>query len=67
MGILGYEDGDLVSSDFISDKRTSIFDAGASMMLNDNLVKLVCWYDNEYAYANKLIDLIRHMYYTDHN
>ena len=37
------------------------------MMLNDNLVKLVCWYDNEYAYANKLIDLIRHMYDTDHN
>ena len=67
MGILGYEDGDLVSSDFVSDKRTSIFDAGASTMLNDNLVKLVCWYDNEYAYANKLIDLISHMYDTDHN
>ena len=67
MGILGYEDGALVSSDFVSDKRTSIFDAGASMMLNDNLVKLVCWYDNEYAYANKLIDLIRHMYDIDNN
>ena len=65
MGVIGYVDEDLVSSDFISDTRTSIFDARASMMLNENLVKLVCWYDNEYAYSNKIIDLISHMYNVD--
>ncbi len=56
-GILGYESAPLVSQDFVSDTRTAIFDSSASMELNDSFFKLVCWYDNEYGYASKLIDL----------
>jgi len=56
-GILGYEMDPLVSQDFVSDMRTSIFDAAASIELNSNFFKLISWYDNEYGYANKLIDL----------
>ena len=56
-GILGYETDPLVSQDFVSDTRTSIFDAAASIELNSNFFKLISWYDNEYGYANKLIDL----------
>jgi glyceraldehyde 3-phosphate dehydrogenase len=56
-GILGYESSDVVSSDFISDSRTSIFDAKAGIALSDTFFKLVSWYDNEWGYANKLVDL----------
>lgn len=60
-GILGYTEESVVSSDFMTDPRTSIFDAGAGISLNDNFVKVVSWYDNEWAYSNKLLDLIAHM------
>jgi len=60
-GILGYTDEDVVSSDFIGDARTSIFDAKAGIMLNPNFVKVVSWYDNEWGYSNKLIDLMVHI------
>jgi len=56
-GILGYETDPLVSQDFVSDTRTSIFDAAASIELNGNFFKLISWYDNEFGYANKLVDL----------
>ncbi len=56
-GILGYTEDAVVSSDFLTDKRTSIFDAGAGIMLTDTFVKLVSWYDNEWGYSNKLVDL----------
>ncbi|HYK76740.1 MAG TPA: type I glyceraldehyde-3-phosphate dehydrogenase [Daejeonella sp.] len=60
-GILGYTEDDVVSTDFLGDSRTSIFDAKAGIALNDNFVKVVSWYDNEWGYSNKLIDLIQHM------
>ncbi len=60
-GILGYTDEDVVSSDFITDPRTSIFDSKAGIMLNDHFVKLVSWYDNEWGYSNKVLSLISHM------
>jgi glyceraldehyde 3-phosphate dehydrogenase len=56
-GILGYTEDAVVSSDFIHDSRTSIFDAEAGILLSDKFVKLVSWYDNEWGYSNKLIDL----------
>ncbi len=58
-GILGYTEDDVVSQDFLSDARTSIFDAKAGIALNDNFVKVVSWYDNEWGYSNKLIDLVQ--------
>jgi len=64
-GILGYTDEDVVSSDFIGDSRTSIFDAKAGIGLNDNFVKIVSWYDNEWGYSCKCLDLIRHMSAVD--
>ncbi len=60
-GILGYTEDDVVSSDFCGDSRTSIFDAGAGIMLSENFVKVVSWYDNEWGYSNKLVNLIEHM------
>jgi len=60
-GILGYQDKDVVSSDFISDKRSSIFDEKAGIALTDDFVKLVSWYDNECGYSNRVLDLIKHM------
>lgn len=60
-GILGYTDEEVVSSDFIGEARTSVFDAKAGIALNANFVKLVSWYDNEWGYSNKVVDLICHM------
>ncbi len=60
-GILGYTEEEVVSSDFNHDPRTSIFDAGAGIMLSPTFVKVVSWYDNEWGYSNKLLDLIAHM------
>jgi glyceraldehyde 3-phosphate dehydrogenase len=61
-GILGYTEDDVVSTDFLSDSRTSIFDAKAGISLNGNFVKIVSWYDNEWGYSNKLIDLASHAF-----
>lgn len=66
-GILGYTEDAVVSSDFLTDPRTSIFDAKAGIALTDTFVKLVSWYDNEWGYSNKVLLLIEHMYGVDHN
>ena len=60
-GILGYTEDAVVSSDFLGDTRTSIFDANAGIALTDTFVKVVSWYDNEIGYSNKVLDLIAHM------
>jgi glyceraldehyde 3-phosphate dehydrogenase len=60
-GILGYTEDEVVSEDFKGDARTSIFDAKAGIALNDNFVKVVSWYDNEWGYSNKLIDLVQEL------
>jgi len=60
-GILGYTEDAVVSSDFIGDPRTSIFDAEAGIMLNPNFVKVVSWYDNEWGYSSKVVDMIEYM------
>ena len=60
-GILGYTDEPVVSSDFITDSRSSIFDKGAGIELNSNFFKLVSWYDNEWGYSNRVIDLLKYM------
>lgn len=60
-GILGYTEEDVVSQDFLTDPRTSIFDAKAGIALNDNFVKVVSWYDNEWGYSNKLVDLVQYI------
>ncbi len=59
-GIIGYTEDAVVSSDFITDSRTSIFDATAGIQLTDTFVKLVAWYDNEWGYSNKVVDLIEY-------
>ena len=60
-GVLEYVDDDVVSSDFRTDPHTSIFDAKAGIALNDHFVKLVAWYDNEWGFSNKMLDLTRHI------
>jgi len=60
-GVLGYTEDAVVSSDFIGDSRTSIFDADAGIMLNSNFVKIVSWYDNEWGYSCKLLDMIAYV------
>ena len=60
-GILEYVDEEVVSSDFRTDAHTSIFDAKAGLSLNDNFVKLMAWYDNEWGFSNKMLDLTRHI------
>ncbi|MFK5972259.1 MAG: type I glyceraldehyde-3-phosphate dehydrogenase [Flavobacteriaceae bacterium] len=60
-GILGYTEEAVVSQDFVSDARTSIFDAGAGMELNSKFFKLICWYDNEAGFSNKMVDLAQHV------
>ena len=65
-GVLGYTDEAVVSSDFLGDTRTSIFDATAGIALTDTFVKVVSWYDNEVGYSNKVLELIKHMYSVDH-
>ena len=64
-GILGYTEDDVVSTDFITESRTSVFDAKAGIMLDPTFVKLVAWYDNEWGYSNKVVDLICHMAKVD--
>ena len=64
-GIMGYTEEDVVSTDFIGDSRTSIFDAGAGIMLDDKFVKVVSWYDNEWGYSSKVVELIQHMNSVD--
>ena len=64
-GIMSYTEDAVVSSDFIHDPHTSIFDVKAGIQLSDTFVKLVAWYDNEWGYSNKVLDLIAHMYEVD--
>merc|ERR1719225_2205425 len=64
-GVLGYCDEPLVSTDFESDYRSSIFDAGAGIMLNPSFVKLVAWYDNEWGYSARVVDLMKHVATVD--
>jgi glyceraldehyde 3-phosphate dehydrogenase len=64
-GILGYTEDAVVSTDFIGEYNTSVFDATAGIALNNNFMKLVTWYDNEWGYSNKVIDLIEHMAAVD--
>ena len=60
-GILGYTEDEVVSSDFIHDERSSIYDAGSSIELNPNFFKLVSWYDNEWGYSHRCVDLMTYM------
>lgn len=64
-GILEYTEDEVVSTDFVSDPHSSIFDAKAGIPLNNNFVKLISWYDNEYGYSNRVIDLIKFMQTKD--
>jgi glyceraldehyde 3-phosphate dehydrogenase len=64
-GVLGYTDELLVSQDFVTDSRSSIFDAKAGIMLNPRFVKLVAWYDNEWGYSNRVVDLMKHIAKVD--
>jgi len=59
-GVLGYTEDQVVSQDFVGETRTSVFDAGAGIALNDNFVKVVSWYDNEIGYSTKIVDLIEY-------
>jgi glyceraldehyde 3-phosphate dehydrogenase len=57
-GILAYTDDEVVSTDFIHDKNSSIYDAGSSIELNSNFFKLISWYDNEWGYSNRVVELV---------
>jgi len=59
--IIGYTEDEVVSTDFLGDSRSSIFDAKAGIALNSNFVKLIAWYDNEWGYSNRVIDLLVHV------
>jgi glyceraldehyde 3-phosphate dehydrogenase len=61
-GIVGYVDEHVVSTDFKTDDRTCIFDAKAGVALSDTFVKLIAWYDNEWAYSNKMLDLLKYVH-----
>ena len=65
-GIIGYTADQVVSSDMVGNPNTCIFDESAGIMLEDNFIKLIAWYDNEWGYADKVIELITHMYKVDH-
>lgn len=65
-GIVSYIKDEVVSSDLLGDSHTCIFDETAGIILDDNFVKLIAWYDNEWGYSNKVVDLIAHMYSVDH-
>jgi len=66
-GILGYHDEELVSSDFLHCPLSSIFDAGSSIQLNPKFIKVIAWYDNEWGYSNRMVDLAHYMAKTDSN
>ena len=65
-GVIEYVDDEVVSGDFVGDPHTSIFDAREGIELNDKFFKLIAFYDNEYGYSSKTLDLIKHMYEVDH-
>ena len=65
-GIVRYTEDEVVSSDMLGESNTCIFDAKAGIILDDNFVKLIAWYDNEWGYSNKVVDRIAHMYEVDH-
>lgn len=64
-GIIGYTEDQVVSADILGNYNTCVFDASAGIMLDDNFVKLIAWYDNEWGYSAKVLELIEHMYHTD--
>lgn len=64
-GVLGYTEDEVVSTDFIGSSFSSIFDAKASMALNDHFVKLISWYDNEAGYSNRLVDTLKYIQKKD--
>lgn len=66
-GVVEYVDEEVVSSDFITDPHTSIFDAKAGLALNDHFVKLMAWYDNEWGFSNKMLDLTRYIHSVRHS
>merc|ERR1711941_168196 len=66
-GVLDWTDEEVVSTDFVTCKSSSIFDVGAGIALNNNFVKLVTWYDNEWGYSNRMVDLAIHMNKVDGN
>jgi glyceraldehyde 3-phosphate dehydrogenase len=61
-GFLGVTDEELVSTDILGDPRSSVFDVDASIFLNDNFFKLVSWYDNEFGYSNRVVDLVNYVH-----
>ncbi|KAF9974331.1 Glyceraldehyde-3-phosphate dehydrogenase 2, partial [Mortierella antarctica] len=65
-GIMGYTEDEVVSTDFIGDTHSSIFDAKAGIALSDTFVKLVSWYDNEVGYSTRVVELIQYMHSKDH-